>query len=93
VSRGASSRIVGMGRLIRSLRALIRRVDKFAAHRVCTSTELRWANVLADELEYAYSIALANEAARASLDAVDRRAAVQRKTPTAAPRGVSATIS
>ena len=76
----AASRIKGMGSLLRGLRALVRRVDKFAAHRACTDTELRWANVLADRLQFAFEIARADEHARASLESVDRRAAIQRKT-------------
>jgi hypothetical protein len=77
---GAGSRIVGMGRLLRSLKALITRVDRFGQHRVSTHEELRWATVLADDLERAFRAALTPEA-RAALAAVDRRAAISAKTP------------
>ena len=85
--RGAGSRIVGQGRLLRSLRALVRRVDRYSQHRACTADEWRWGNRLADQLERAYCTAL-TPAAQASLEAVDRRVDRSRKTPTPDPRGV-----
>jgi hypothetical protein len=69
-----------MGRLLRTLRALIARVDKFTAHRATTGDERRWSNILADRLQEAYIVALTPEARR-SLDAVDRRVAVSQKRP------------
>ena len=77
---GTASRIGGQGRLLRSLAALVRRVDKFSQHRAATPAEWRWCNVLADQLEVAYCTAL-TPAAQASLAAVDRRADRSRKGP------------
>jgi hypothetical protein len=77
--KGVASRIVGRGRLLRSLRALVRRVDRFGQHRVSTHEELRWANVLADHLDRAFLAALTEEA-RVSLAHADRRAGVSQKS-------------
>jgi hypothetical protein len=78
--KGAASRVVGQGRILRSLAALVRRVDKFSQHRASTADEWTWANRLADALEKAYCLSL-TPAAQASLDAVDARCAAARKTP------------
>jgi hypothetical protein len=75
---GSASRIVGQGGLLRTLRALIAKVDKFSAHRARTREEVRWANCLADALERALNAAM-TPAARASLEAVDRRRALSQK--------------
>ena len=79
--RGAGSRVVGMGRLLRSLKALIARTDRYAAHRASTKDERRWANVLADALEAAHRGALTPQA-RASLTAVEQRVSLTRKAQT-----------
>lgn len=76
---GVGSRIVGRGRLLVSLRALLRRVQKFAEHRAGTSDERAWAARLGDDLEAAYVAGLSAPGARAGLDAVDRRRSVSRK--------------
>jgi hypothetical protein len=75
---GAGSRIVGQGRLLRSLRLLLRRVDRYAAHRARTAVEITWAAELADSLQHAYTAAL-TPAARASLALADRRASISAK--------------
>jgi len=66
---------------MRSMRALIGRVGRFALHRAATAEEQRWAGRLADQLEAAITEALASRGARASLAAVERRATVSRKVP------------
>ena len=78
--KGTASRIVGQGGILRSLAALVRRVDKFSQHRASTPEEWAWCHRLADQLERAYCTAL-TPAAQASLDAVDARCATARKTP------------
>jgi hypothetical protein len=82
-----------MGAILRSLRALIVRTDKYARHRACTMDELRWSHCLADKLEDAYSIGLFNETARASLAAADRRAAISAKTRAEPDTATSKTVS
>ncbi len=74
-----ASRIAGRGRLLRSLRSLLRRVERFAAHRARSADEQRWACRLADGLEDVYDVALDAPAARLSLDAADRRASISSK--------------
>src|SRR5687767_11089688 len=74
-------RVGGRGRLLASLRALIRRVHRFTVARATTDHERRWAGKLSDELEATYATALSAPGARAGLEAVDRRAAIRRKTP------------
>jgi hypothetical protein len=78
---GAGSRIVGQGRLLRSLRALVARVERYGQHRASTADNRRWANVLADDLDAAYRRALTPQAL-ASLAFADRKAAIAQKTTT-----------
>jgi hypothetical protein len=86
--RGHGSRIPGRGALLLTLRALLRRVERFALHRATSRGEQLWAGRLADRLEAALTEALDSLAARASLEAVERRRAISRKTrPTAAAKG------
>lgn len=75
------TRVPGRGRLLASLRALLRRVHRFSVARASSDLEQRWAGALSDDLEAAYVAALSSPGARAGLDAVDRRVAIQRKTP------------
>lgn len=75
----AGSRIKGMGSLLRSLRALVRRTDKYGAHRASTAEDRRWANVLADNLDAAYRVAL-TPAAVVSLEQTDRRQGLASKS-------------
>jgi hypothetical protein len=82
-ARGVASRIRGRGSLLRSLRALCRRLERFALHRAATAEEQLWSGRLADRLEAAMTEALESPGARASLAAVDRRATVSRKVPAA----------
>jgi hypothetical protein len=66
------------GRLLFTLRALLRRVERFLAQRA-TADEQRWAARLHDDLTAIYTAALAAPGARRGLEAVDRRRAVSRK--------------
>ena len=75
-----STRIPGRGRLLASLRTLLRRVERFGVGRAAKH-EQAWAARFADELTATYVAALSSPGARAALEAVDRRAAVRRKTP------------
>jgi len=79
--RGAGSRVVGPGRLLRSLRALVARVDSYGQHRAATADERGWSNTLADDLEAAYRRALTPQA-RASLAYADRKRSIAQKTTT-----------
>ena len=74
-----ASRIVGQGRILRALRTLVRRVERFAAHRARTCDEQQWAAQMADALERTLSVGLESSAARHGLASVDARAAVRRK--------------
>lgn len=74
------TRIPERGRLLASLRTLLRRVERFGVGRAAKH-EQAWAARFADELTAAYVAALSAPGARAALEAVDRRAAVRRKTP------------
>ena len=74
-----ASRIAGQGRILRSLRSLARRVERFAAHRARTRDEQQWAGQMADRLEEALTIGMQSAAARQSLASADRRAAIGRK--------------
>jgi hypothetical protein len=76
---GHGSRIKGQGSILRSLRALTARVDRFGQHRACTDEQLRWVNSLADDLDRAYRRASTAQAI-ASLTAVEQRASLTRKT-------------
>jgi hypothetical protein len=80
-----STRVPGRGALLRSLRGLLRRVDRFALHRARTSEETRWAARLADRLEAAFTDALETPGVGASLAAADRRAHVSAKTSRTKP--------
>ena len=77
---GAGSRIAGRGSLLRALRRLIRRLDRFAQHRAATAEELAWAANLADGLNAAWTAALNSPSAAASLRAVDERRRIASKT-------------
>lgn len=70
---------MGRGRLLRQLRQLARRVDRFAIGRASSQDERRWANRLADALDRAFWQAMEAPGAAAALEAVDRRAAVSAK--------------
>ena len=74
------SRVAGQGPLLRSLRSLLRRVERFGLHRAGTREAQRWAARLADRLEAAFTDALQTPEVRASLTAADRRAHVSAKT-------------
>jgi hypothetical protein len=74
-----SSRIAGRGGLLRSLRILVRRVDRFGQHRAATATERSWSHRLADALEAAYRVAAGDPKARASLAHADDRSKARRK--------------
>jgi hypothetical protein len=76
---GASSRIVGRGRLLYSLQSLRRRVEKFAVARASTPAEQAFARVLLDDLDAAHARALSLPGSRAALEAVDARRRVARK--------------
>jgi hypothetical protein len=72
----APGRIVGPGRLLRTLRQLIARVDRYALHRARIHDEHVWAACLADRLDGLMRDALDSPQAAASLALADRRAAV-----------------
>jgi hypothetical protein len=74
------SRIPGRGGLLRSLDGVLRWTDRFVMHRASTADERRWAARLADTLETPIRDALESPGARASLEAVTRRADISRKT-------------
>jgi hypothetical protein len=74
-----ASRIAGRGRLLRSLRTLLRRVEKYGVHRASTPEERRWSIRLADTLEAAWEEALKDLRAESSLAAADERARIGRK--------------
>jgi hypothetical protein len=76
------TRIPGRGRLLFALRGLLRRVQRYAAHRAMTRDDLVWASALADDLDGALARALSAPGARAAVDAVDQRRAASRKTQT-----------
>jgi hypothetical protein len=78
--RGAGSRVHGRGRLLRSLRLLIRRSEKFTTCRADSLDEQAWARQFCDGLDLVWLASTRSEAARLALDAVDRRATIQRKT-------------
>jgi hypothetical protein len=77
--KGHGSRIKGQGAILRSLRQLVRRVDRYGQHRAATPNEWGWCNRLADDLELAYRRASTPQS-MASLDAVNRRVRLSRKT-------------
>jgi hypothetical protein len=52
------SRVAGRGALLRSLRGLVRRVERFGVHRARSVEERRWAARLADRLDDALQDAL-----------------------------------
>lgn len=85
--RGAS-RIAGRGALLPTLRALIRRVERFGEHRASTADERGWAARMADQLDSVFDHALQSYAARSSLAARDCRSAVTGKTPAATHESV-----
>lgn len=81
-----TDRIAGRGALLRSLRALLRRIERYGEHRAVRADERRWAARLFDELSAAYANALTADAARAALLAYDqRRRGAQKTRPGAQP--------
>jgi hypothetical protein len=74
-----SSRVHGQGRLLCSLRLLVRRVERFAMARACSDAQRRWAAKLADALDGAYAEALSAPGSRQALAAVDARRARSQK--------------
>jgi hypothetical protein len=75
---GASC-IAGRGRLLRTLRTLIRRTERFCLHRASTDDQRRWAATFADDLEAILRHHLEEASAQAALRSVDQRAALKRK--------------
>ncbi len=75
-----ASRVPGQGRILRALRALLRRVERYAIYRADTEDEQAWARQMADALEQTLNVGLESSAARHGLASVDARAAVRRKT-------------
>jgi hypothetical protein len=73
------SRVGGRGVLLRSLRGLVRRVERFGIHRARSVDDRAWAARLADHLDAAMVEALAAPGAVASLTVAEHRAAVSRK--------------
>ena len=78
-TRAPGSRIHGRGALLRTFRALIRRLDRYREHRAATPDEQLWAARLHDALEAAFAAAAADASAAASLRAVDARRSISRK--------------
>jgi hypothetical protein len=87
--RGAGSRIAGRGALLRSLRALLRRVQRFGEHRAASPEEQVWTARLHDRLSAAFADGTSSESARASLAAYDRRRARSMKASASRPSGVA----
>ena len=83
--KGTASRVPGRGRLLQSLRALIRRAERFAAHRAETADEHLWAQQFCDALDGVWAVGTRTEAARRALEAVDCRVDRSRKTPMSDP--------
>ncbi len=75
-----ASRIAGRGRLLRSVQALVRRIERFALHRAATDDEQQWARQIADALEQVLRLGSQSSSARHGLASVDARVAVRRKT-------------
>src|SRR5688500_15894218 len=63
----SASRIAGQRHLLRSLRSLQRRLERFTAYRARTDSELRWAGRFADALEAAFKAGIRDQDACASL--------------------------
>jgi len=74
-----ASRIPGQGRILRSLRSLLRRVERYALHRARTDAEHAWSRQVADALDQALTLGLQSATARASLASADQRAVVRGK--------------
>ena len=68
-----ASRITGRGAILRSLRGLVRRCERYGEHRAATPDERRWTAHLADALQAAFTAAGSAPDAHASLAAYDRR--------------------
>lgn len=68
-----ASRIAGRGALLRSLRLLLRRLERYGEHRAATPDERRWAIRLLDCLNLGFTEAIAAPGARASLQHIDHR--------------------
>lgn len=79
-TRGVGSRIAGRGSLLRSLRALLRRVRRYGEHRAASPDEQRWMARLYDGLTAVFDEAMTSDSARASLRAVDERRRISSKT-------------
>jgi hypothetical protein len=75
------SRIPGRGALLRTLRALLARVERYAEHRASTPALQRWSARLADDLDCAFAAAVSASGARAELEAYDRRRHLAQKVP------------
>jgi hypothetical protein len=78
--RGAGSRIAGRGSVLRTLRAVIRRLERYDVYRATTTEEHVWAARLHDELSAAFNAAVAAPGAASSLRMVDERRRVSSKT-------------
>jgi hypothetical protein len=78
--RCSASRVHGRGALMRSLRALLRPVQRYGEHRATSPDELRWMAQLYDGLSAVFDEAMASDGARASLRAVDERRRISSKT-------------
>jgi hypothetical protein len=73
--------VPGRGAILRSLRGLVRRVERFGERRARTPEDRAWSHRLADALDAAFREALAVPGGREALAAVDQRRARARKTP------------
>lgn len=88
--RGVASRIKGRGAILRSLRQLIVRVDRFGVLRARTDEERRWAITIGDHLQRAHTAGTACAAAARSLHAADARVNRSAKRLPASPPGAGA---
>jgi len=78
-SISSCSRIAGRGPLLRSLRMLLRRVERFAVHWARCREDQDWAGKLADRLEGALTEVVSAPGGGASAVIAGRRAQVSRK--------------
>jgi hypothetical protein len=79
VRAAAGSRIPGRGRILATLRGLIRMTEKFEAHRAASDFDRRLAGRLLDAFHAAFAEGISAPGSRQALDAVDRRRAISRK--------------
>jgi len=68
------SRLVGRGAILRALRGLLIRAQRYGVYRATTPDDQMWAARLADHLEAALRETLDAPGARASLNAAEARA-------------------